>query len=134
MSLVCIVSGRSAYAEDLTRAWLEKHAVPFDRLILRPDDTKNEVFKVNAVRQLQEEGLSVELLFEDWAPAARYIREHTGVSVLGVNPFDPDTCLVSREQLALELAGSQEWHPEELPKPPAIMAKDIFARLAGEHL
>jgi hypothetical protein len=88
--LICIVSGRSSRAETLTRGWLNQNAVPFDRLILRPDDTENGVFKVNAVRQLQAEGLTVELFFEDWAASAETIREQTGVPVFGVNPFDPE--------------------------------------------
>ena len=140
-SLICIVSGRSDVAEDLTRGWLDQHAVPFDRLIMRPDDTENGVFKVNAVQQLQAEGLSVELFFEDWAPAAKYIYEQTKVPVLGVNPFDPETCLVGREQLAMEL--DQELadrygrgHDHETGTCHVSgkdLAEIVFTRLAGEH-
>jgi hypothetical protein len=126
------ISGRSAQARDLTEAWAEKHEVPFGRYMLRPDDQPNEGWKVQCIRQLQDEGHTVALFVEDWAPAARYIREQTGVPVLGVNPFDPETCLVSRAQLAMELASHKAYANADWVEPEELAA-DIFARLAGEH-
>jgi hypothetical protein len=129
------VSGCSERALDLTVDWAAKHEVPLDDYLLRPDDTPNEEWKVAAVRLLKSAGLNVVLFVEDWAPAARYIREHTGVPVLGVNPFDPGTCLAERIQLGQEL--SQELESEGLNLAQgtvSAMASRIFARLAGEHL
>ncbi len=121
-NLICIVSGRSNVAEDLTRAWLAQNAVPFDRLIMRSDDAENGDIKVNAVRQFQEEGLSVELFLEDWAPVAEHITDQTDVPVLGVNPFDPESYLITREQLAVVL-------DEVLST--TLVAGEIFSRLGG---
>jgi hypothetical protein len=54
------------------------------------------------------------------------------VPVLGVNPFDPDTCLVGRAQLAVELAAHPAYSKADWVEP-EVLADDIFARLAGEH-
>lgn len=135
------ISGRSVRALDLTEQWAWKHAVPFSRYMLRPDDQENGSWKVDCIRQLEAEGHKVRLFVEDWAPAARYIREHTGVPVLGVNPFDPETCLVGRAQLAMEL--EQELAPRygrghdhefgDCHVSGKVLANAVFSRLAGEH-
>lgn len=123
------ISGRSVRALSLTQQWAERHRVPFSRYMLRPDDEDNGKWKVRCIRQLEDEGHTVRLFVEDWAPAARYIREQTGVPVLGVNPFDPDTCLVGRAQLAMEM--EQAW--DSCYVGPRELAVTVFARLAGEH-
>lgn len=97
------ISGRSVRALELTQAWAHLHGVPFSRYMLRPDDQDNELWKVRCIRQLQAEGYTVRLFFEDWDRVARYIREHTGVPVVGLNPFDEGSALVTRDQLAAEL-------------------------------
>lgn len=96
------VSGTADSALGLTRDWAARHAVPLDDYLLRPagDRTPNGEWKVSCVRRLQDAGLTVRLFIEDWGPAAAYIREQTGIPVLGVNPFDEDTILVSRADLA----------------------------------
>jgi hypothetical protein len=130
--LIYIVSGRSVFAEDLTRAWLERYAVPFDRLLLRPDDTPNGEYKVQVVKQLESDGLSVELFFEDWGQTAAQIRDQTGVPVFGVNPFDPGTELVTLEQLGEAL--DHRIGPEGLAAEPGSgpeLAADVFDRLGG---
>jgi hypothetical protein len=130
--LIYIVSGRSTFAEDLTRAWLTRYAVPFDRLILRPDDTPNVEFKVQVIKQLEADGLSVDLFFEDWGSTGTQIRAQTGVPVLGVNPFDPGTELVTQEQLAQAL--EHRIGPQGLVAGPGAgseLAADIFDRLGG---
>jgi hypothetical protein len=121
------VSGTSERALDLTRDWCQRHRVPLDDFILRPGDTPNGEFKVAAVRRLQEAGMDVVLFVEDWKPAARHIREQTGVPVLGVNPFDPGSELVTRDQLAIELEKELSTDPESAAK----LAGSLFARLGG---
>lgn len=126
------ISGRSVRALGLTQNWADAHGIPFDRYMLRPDDEENGSWKVRCIRQLQAEGHTVRLFVEDWAPAAKHIREQTGVPVLGVNPFDPETTLVGRAQLAMEL--EQEISDfYGLAGDGESLANRIFSRLAGEH-
>lgn len=123
------VSGRSARAQFLTQQWAVSFAVPLSRYMLRPDGdrTPNGEWKVSCIRQLQAEGLRVRLFVEDWGPAAAYIREHTGISVLGLNPFDPGTTLVTREGLADALETELCTDPESAAK----LADGIFRQLPG---
>jgi hypothetical protein len=102
------VSGCADSALDITRGWAHLHDVLLDDYLLRPagDRTPNGEWKVAAVRRLQAAGLKVRLFVEDWGPAAKYIREHAGVPVLGVNPFDEGTITVSRADLVQALAHS----------------------------
>lgn len=85
------ISGRSALAEDLTYAWLEKHAVPLDAVILRAhgDHTPNGKYKVRVLKTLRATGADIRLFFEDWDEAAKEIAEGAGIPVVGINPFDP---------------------------------------------
>lgn len=87
-----VISGAADGAAGLILPWLRQHGFPVDQLILRPDgdDTPNEIFKVREIRRLQERGLLPVLAVEDYEPAARAIREDTGVPVLGVTAFYPD--------------------------------------------
>ena len=90
---VHICTGRSDAAHDLTVAWLDQHAGPaYDYLKMRlaGDHTPNGVYKVNYIRELSKQGVPVALFYEDWGEAAAYIAEHTGVPVLGINPFYPE--------------------------------------------
>lgn len=88
---IFIITGRSAAARDLTRAWLRMHQVPFDGLLMRPagDRTPNGRYKVEVLRRLQREGYDVKLFVEDFPDAAEYITEHTGVPCLLVNANYP---------------------------------------------
>jgi hypothetical protein len=87
-----IVTGRSEVARAKTEAWLRQHDVPCDQLIMRAQGSHepNGRFKVGAIRQLEKTGCTVLLHVEDWPEAADYIREHTGLMVLCVNPeYEP---------------------------------------------
>lgn len=96
------ISGRSHRARRQTREWLQEHDVPMDDVFLRPegDKTENGAFKVQQINQLRSWGVEFCLFIEDWGPAAKLITEQTGIPVLGVNPFDEGTILVSKDQLA----------------------------------
>jgi hypothetical protein len=83
-----IVSGRSAVAAYRTRAWLEKHQVPFDEICLRRRDdfTENGLIKARYVRELQALGIQVVMFFEDWPPVAAVVHEMTGVPAVVLTP------------------------------------------------
>lgn len=128
------ISGRSERAMSRTVTWCTDHGAPFFRYMLRPDGdyTPNGEWKVRCIRNLESEGYRVRLFFEDWDQTAKYIREHAKVPVVGINPFDPDSALVTREQLAVEL--EQEIGPEGMCFEPGSgpeVADRIFSRLGG---
>jgi len=90
---VHICTGRYNAARDLTVTWLEEHVGgSYDYLKMRSagDHTPNGVYKVKYIRDLSKSGVPVALFYEDWGEAAAYIAEHTGIPVLGINPFYPE--------------------------------------------
>jgi len=87
---VNICSGSEATAEEVTRAWLDLHRVPYDALVLRTDpDASNADIKVGYIEFLRSVGVEPVLFYEDHPDVAREIYERTGVPVAGVNPFYP---------------------------------------------
>jgi uncharacterized HAD superfamily protein len=87
---VNLCSGSEASAEQVTRAWLTLHRIPFDALVLRTDpDATNADIKVGYIWFLRSFGIEPVLFYEDHPDVAREICERTGVPVLGVNPFYP---------------------------------------------
>lgn len=127
------ISGRSARAKDRTLRWMAKHDVPMDHVILQPegDQTENGLFKVQQLNELRYRGVEFCLFIEDWGPAAKYIAEQTGVPVLGVNPFDEGSTLVTREQLAEALRESDGFEYGELKVSIDSLAERVFAELGG---
>jgi hypothetical protein len=126
------ISGRSARALPLTSQWAFRHGVPLSRFMLRPDGdhTPNGKWKVKCLRQLEDEGLTVRLFVEDWDQAAKYIREETGIPVLGLNPFDEGSALVTRDALAAALDAHPAYANADWVEP-EVLAADIFSRLGG---
>jgi hypothetical protein len=94
-----IASGRNEAARTLTTRWLDLQAVPYDRLLLRPegDYTENGLLKVRWIREYQAAGYDVAMFVEDWPETAETIRAATGVPVLVVNPCYPDEMEVLRQ-------------------------------------
>jgi hypothetical protein len=91
---VHIVTGRSAVARNATEAWLTAYAGEeshqyWDQLHMRPTGTRtrNGLFKVSYIKDLQGQGKHVALAYEDYKQAAEEITAVTGVPVLGINPF-----------------------------------------------
>ena len=125
------ISGRSGSAYARTVSWLNEHDVPMNGVILRPegDCTDNKLFKVAKIRELQAEGIEFCLFVEDWMPVAEYITEQTGIPVLGVNPFDEGSALVTRDQLAVVIDELNDFgfQPGDGPE----VADAIFPRLGG---
>jgi phosphoglycolate phosphatase-like HAD superfamily hydrolase len=64
---VCLVTARPGRVVDETLAWLERYAVRWDLLVLRPDrDPRLAVeFKRDVLRALRELGYDIRLGFED---------------------------------------------------------------------
>lgn len=87
-----ILSFREDAATEMTMHWLVRHNIPYDRLQLKPagmpDDNHNR-YKIEAVKQLQEQGESVELVIDDWPGLREAMWEAVGVPVLVVNPCYP---------------------------------------------
>lgn len=83
-----LCSGRSANARKKTREMLDKYAVSWDHLHLRPEGNRqsNGKFKVAYIKGLQGWGIDVVLMLEDWKEAADYILQETGVPYMLVNP------------------------------------------------
>ena len=82
------------------------------------------------IKELQAQGVEFCLFIEDWAPVAEYITEQTDIPVLGVNPFDEGSTLVTKDQLAVVLdehpaCSNADWVE------PEVLAGEIFPRLGG---
>ena len=88
---VNICSGSEASAEQVTRAWLDRHRVPFDALVLRTDPAaRNADIKVRYIEFLRSVGIETVLFYEDQREVALEIYQRTRVPVLGVNPLYPE--------------------------------------------
>jgi hypothetical protein len=85
------VTGSNECARNLTSIWLDKNEVPLSAVIMRPDDypLPNGKWKVMVIRALLRVNADIRLFFEDWDVVAVYIREQTGIPVVGINPFYP---------------------------------------------
>lgn len=87
------ISGRSGCAEELTWNWFDQYEVPVSAALLRidGDHTPNAKYKVRVLLAMQEMGINVKLFFEDWKEAAEAVAGETGIPVVGINPFDPES-------------------------------------------
>jgi len=86
-----IISGSNASAMEQTMSWLSTHVGPYiDRVHLRPDGdyTPNGLYKVKYARSVEEHGIAVVLVWEDWPPAVAELEE-AGYPVVCVNPRYP---------------------------------------------
>jgi hypothetical protein len=88
-----VITGRAESARELTVANFRRDEVPADLLIMRPDgdETHNGEYKVACIRELVARGIIPQLVFEDWAPAARLLAAELDVPVVGINPFYEDS-------------------------------------------
>lgn len=86
------ISGRSECALDKTWAWMLRHGVPLNAVLLRRDGDHrpNGDYKVAVLRELQHQGVDVQLFLEDWGKVAEQVRQETGIPVVGINPFDTE--------------------------------------------
>jgi hypothetical protein len=83
-----VITGASDTASGQVLDWFDKHQIRVDELRMRPsgNSTPNGEFKVAEIKALQRD-YEVKLVIEDWIDAVTYITGHTGLPVLGVNPF-----------------------------------------------
>lgn len=83
-----IVSGADISSQPMTMRWLRKQRIPYDRVTLNdnPPEMKNSQIKINYIRMIQAEGLTVVLFYEDHPHVAEKIYEETGVPVVLGNP------------------------------------------------
>lgn len=84
-----ILTGRSDDALDITVDWLERHGVPYDRLIMRPkgDHRKDIEFKEEKLREI---GLDrILCCFDDLEHVVKHIRS-LGVTCHQVTHYDND--------------------------------------------
>lgn len=94
--LQLILTGRAEVARELTVAWLDKHRVMADGLVMRPqslhsdpagqkhDVVTNVRLKINWLKQLEALGYKIVLVMEDWKETAEHIARETGIPVLRV--------------------------------------------------
>ncbi len=103
-ALVHIVSGRAEEARRQTEQWLTNYAVPYDELSLRAtgDESGSAALKVAHINGLKALGYDPQVVFEDWAPAAKTITEMTGVPCVVVNPLYPGMCTCGYATEAIE--------------------------------
>lgn len=84
-----ILTGRSDDALEITEHWLERHGVPYDRLIMRPkgDHRKDIEFKEEKLREI---GLDrILCCFDDLEHVVKHIRS-LGVTCHQVTHYDND--------------------------------------------
>lgn len=89
---VHISTGRFDITRPETENWLAQYRIPYDFLKMRVTDTleeKNSLIKIRYIKQLEAQGITVLLVYEDSARVAAAISKGTGVPVLGINPFYP---------------------------------------------
>jgi uncharacterized HAD superfamily protein len=79
-SEIVLVTGRPANYEGVTRQWLQRHEIPFDRLLMRRagDHRADFVAKEDLLRELPIE--RVVLAIDDRAPVCEMYRRH-GIEV-----------------------------------------------------
>lgn len=104
---IVILSGRSIEAEELTRAWLSRHGVPHDEVLLRSADDLRSNGESKAAR-LQEwltanEEAMAALMLDDW-PEVRDFMAPLGIPTLLVNPVYEDGPMKQYAALYPELA------------------------------
>jgi len=64
---VVLLTGRPARVAQATLAWLDRHHLRWDVLVMRSDADRRPAsqFKTQAVRALQADGLDIKVCFED---------------------------------------------------------------------
>lgn len=89
--VVVVLSGRYEESRDLTEAWLEKHGVAYDELILKNvthhDHLTNEEYKREMVEDwcARYPGIEPVLMIDDWPPVRDEMAK-IGVPTLIVTP------------------------------------------------
>ncbi len=82
---IIILSARHQMDYEVSKGQLDKHRVPYDRIILAPDgdETPAPQFKTKIYKELLEEGLDVWLALDDCLDNCKALRE-AGLETLHV--------------------------------------------------
>jgi hypothetical protein len=75
-SEIVMLTGRPERYRARTVAWLERHEVPFDRLLMRPDGDRRSDFVTKEELLGELEGRAVSLAIDDRAPVCEMYRRH----------------------------------------------------------
>lgn len=96
--VVIYLSGRPERTRRTTQTWLDDHALPRGRLILRPDDDRRpaRLFKLGELRALAAQG-EVALLVDDDVQVCRAARA-AGFAVYEAAWSRPDQSLVDAQE------------------------------------
>lgn len=83
---IILLTSRGDAVEEDTRAWMKKHKVPFDRLIMRNmnDHRPSVDYKREWLRHLMPD-----LLIDDCPQVCRMARDELGLTTLLINSLDP---------------------------------------------
>ena len=75
---IVILTSRSEYLREQTEDWLERSDIPFDELIMRPEEDEllhTPTFKVRELKSIMARGGKVAAMFEDHSGVVREVRK-----------------------------------------------------------
>lgn len=83
---IILLTSRGDAAEEVTRAWMKQHRVPFDRLIMRNmnDHRPSVDYKREWLRHLMPD-----LLIDDCPQVCAMARDELGLTVMLIKSLDP---------------------------------------------
>lgn len=83
---IILLTSRGDSVEEVTRAWMKQHKVPFDRLIMRNmnDHRPSVDYKREWLRHLMPD-----LLIDDCPQVCAMARDELGLTVMLINSLDP---------------------------------------------
>lgn len=86
---ILIVTARRFEDLEVTKEWLTKHNIYFDKIYIREqgDRRKDEIFKREVLEKIRAEGYEVEMVFDDRDRVVKMWREQ-GLTCLQVAPGD----------------------------------------------
>lgn len=88
-ALIFILTGRSSRDRQMTKTWLSRHGILYDRLMMRPEDDRREdtIVKSEMLDALLAEGHKILFAVEDRRRVVRMWRER-GIRALHVTEGD----------------------------------------------
>src|SRR3990167_2586542 len=74
---IIILTGRPERVRPKTLTWLERHKIPFDCLLMRPDYGEGSVcdFKLDAIQKLEKSGFVIEAIVDDNPETTRVLEK-----------------------------------------------------------
>ncbi len=98
---IIILTGRSAIAREITEDWLDKHEIPYDVLLMRPegDHRKDIDFKTEQLGYIRAEYGPILCCFDDLEHVVKHIRS-LGITCHQVTHYDIKTTDTTPQQKA----------------------------------